>query len=53
MFIEHITSNVQSVMTIPPETQKAESAGFFYYYGGEIIDREKYGGLLPRHYTPE
>ena len=44
-------------MTVHPETQKAESTGF--YYGGKIIDREKYGGLrpkppiFPRHNNPE
>ena len=46
MFIKHIKSNVQSVMTHTPETQKAESAGFIM--AGEIIDREKYGGLRPK-----
>ena len=35
----------------PPEIQIAESAGF--YYGGEIIDREKYGsGPVPVEFGP-
>ena len=52
MFIEHIKSNVQSVMTHTPKTQKAESVGI-------NIDREKYGGLRPKpplfphHNNPE
>ena len=56
MFINHIESYVQSVMTHTPETQKAESAGFVM--AGKIIDRENYGGLrpnrhFPRHNNPE
>ena len=57
MFIEHIKSNVKVSWPIPPETQKAESAGFIM--AGKIIDREKYGGLrpkpplFPRHNNPE
>ena len=58
MFIEHIKYNVQSVMThTPQKPKKAESAGF--YYGGKIIDQEKYGRLRPklsfvtRHNNPE
>ena len=48
MFIEQIKSNIQSVMThdpYPPETQKAESAGF--YYGGDNYWPVKYRGLRP------
>ena len=47
MFIENIKSNVQSVMThTPQKSKKAESAGFIM--AGEIIDRQKYGGLRPK-----
>ena len=47
MFIEHIKSNVQSVMTHTPQKPKnAESAGFIMV--GKIIDWEIYGGLRPK-----
>ena len=57
MFIGHIKSSVQSVMTHTPETQKAESAGLTMSV--KNIDRKKYGGLrpkpplFPRHNNPE
>ena len=39
MFIEHIESNVQSVMTQTPRNPKSWVGGL--YYGGEIIDGEQ------------
>ena len=43
MFIEHIKSNVQSVMTHPQKPKKLNSAGFIV--AKKIIYRKKYGGL--------
>ena len=49
MFIEHIKSTVQSVVTHTTQKPKKLSRRvFYYYYSGEIIDREKYGGLRPK-----
>ena len=47
MSIEHIKSDVQSVMTFTPQKpKKAESSGFIMTK--KIIDREKYSGLRPK-----
>ena len=48
MFIQYYKSNMQSVMIHTP--QKPKKLSWRVYYGGEIIDWAKYGGLRPNCY---